>query len=240
MKTVRTSIITTMILAIISFAACKKGSSNKSVVPSSTAQLSFSLAATSANLASLPPDSVSSIPGLVWTAGDANIGRFAFEAKRKGVSIEIESNNLTNVDLFALTPLQTYVTLDTGVYKEIEITAFLERTDTVPPLVVTGTFKNDSAKVIPIEFILSGHATITVEEKNIDINGKTNYTAILDLQLGRLTKGITEADLDKAKVTGGKIIISKTSNTDLYWKMRWNIARCGWSEFREHERDHDN
>ncbi|HTD41025.1 MAG TPA: hypothetical protein VK671_10425 [Mucilaginibacter sp.] len=239
MKTVRTSIIATMVLVVISFAACKKGSKNSSVVPSGTAKLSFQMAATSANLASLPPDSVSSIAGLVWTAGNANIGKFAFEARRSGVSINIESNNLTNVDIFALTPLQTYVTLDTGVYKEIEITAFLESTDTVPPLKVSGTFKNDSSKVVPIEFDLSGHATVKVEQNNIDINGTTDYTALLDLQLTRLTKGVTAADLNGATLTGGKIIISKTSNTMLYWKMRSNIARCGWGEFREFRRDHD-
>jgi len=239
MKTVKTSIIAAAVLAVISFAACNKGSKKSSVVPSGSAKLAFQMTASSANLASLPPDSVSSISGLVWTAGNANIGRFSFEAERKGVSIEIDSRNLTNVDLFALTPLQTYVTLDTGVYKEIEITAFLESTDTVPPLKVTGTFKNDSAKVVPIEFDLSGHATVKVEEKNIDVNGTTDYTALLDLQLNRLTKGITADDLNKATLTNGTIVISKTSNTALYWKMRSNIARCGWGEFREWRHDHD-
>lgn len=235
MKTIKTSIIAMAALAVISLAACQKG--NKSAaVPSGSAKLSFKMQATNAALASLPADSVSSISGLVWTAGTANIGRFTFEAVRNGVSIEIESHNLTNLDLFALKPLQTYVTLDTGVYKEIEIKAFLESTDTVPPLKLSGTFKNDSAKVIPIQFILSGHATVKVQEKNIDINGKTNYTALLDLQMNRLTKGITDADLNKATVTKGTIIISQTSNTWLYWKMRANLGGCGWSEFRE---DHD-
>lgn len=232
MKTIKTSIIAVAALAVVSLAACQKGN-NKSAVPSGTAKLSFKMQATNAALASVPADSVSSISGLVWTAGTANIGRFTFEAVRNGVSIEIESHNLTNLDLFALKPLQTYVTLDTGVYKEIEIKAFLESTDTVPPLKLSGTFKNDSAKVIPIQFILSGHATVKVQEKNIDINGKTNYTALLDLQMNRLTKGITDADLNKATVTNGTIIISQTSNTWLYWTMRANLGGCGWSEFRE-------
>ncbi|MBS1523427.1 MAG: hypothetical protein JST50_20670 [Bacteroidetes bacterium] len=239
MKTVRTSIFAAVVLAMISFAACKKGSNKSSVVPSGSAKLSFQMQATNANLASLPADSVSSISGLVWTAGSANIGRFAFEARRQGVSINVESNNLTNVDLFALTPLQTYITLDTGVYKEIEITAFLESTDTIPPLKVSGTFTNDSSKVVPIEFDLSGHATVQVEEKNIDINGTTDYTALLSMQLDKLTKGITADDLNKAKVTNGTIIISQSSNSALYWKMRSNIARCGWGEFREWRHDHN-
>jgi hypothetical protein len=239
MKTVRTSIIATMILAVISLAACKKNN-NSSVVASGSSKLSFQMKATNANLANLPADSTSLIAGLTWTAGTANVGKFAFEARRNGVSINIFSNNLTNVDLFALTPLQTYVTLDTGVYKEIEITAFLEGTaDTIPPLRLSGTFTNDSSKVVPIEFDLSGKAIVKVEQHNIAINGTTDYTALLDMQLDRVTKGITADDLNKATLTNGSIIISKTSNTTLYWKMRANITRCGWGEFREHHKDHD-
>ncbi len=36
-------------------------------------------------------------------------------------------------------------------------------------------------------------------QKNIDINGTTDYTALLDMQLGKVTKGITAAALNKAK-----------------------------------------
>jgi len=239
MRTVKTSVVAAVILAIISFAACKKGSNKSSTVPSGSVKLSFQMKAANATLASLPADSSSTIAGLTWTAGSANIGKFSFEAERSGISIEIDSHNLTNVDLFALTPLQTYVTLDTGVYKEIEITAFLESTDTIPPLKLSGTFLSDSSKTVPIEFDLSGHATVKVEEKNIDINGTTDYTALLDMQMTRITKGITADDLNKAVLTNGAIIISKTSNPTLYWKMRSNIARCGWGEFREWRHDHD-
>jgi hypothetical protein len=238
MKTIRTSIIATIMLAMISLAACKKSSSPTTL--SANSKLSFQLQAinSTASLAGTTgsaTDSTSAIPGLTWTAGTANIGRFTFEAKRSGVSIEIESRNLTNVDLFALTPLETYVTLDTGIYKQIEIKAYLQGSgnDSVPPLKLVGTFTNDSAKVIPIEFDLTDNAIVQVEANNIDINGSTDYVALLDMQLTRVTKGISAAELNKAKLTGGKIIISRTSNTFLYNRLRSNISGCGRSEFRE-------
>jgi hypothetical protein len=241
MKTVRTSIIASMILVIISLAACKKNSSNAPVTASSTSKLAFQLRAVNSSSDSVKSDSVKldTIQGLVWTAGTANVGKFSFEAVRKGVSINIFSHNMTNVDLFALTPLQTYVTLDTGVYKEIEIKAFLEKSDTIPPLKLTGTFVNDSTKTVPIEFILSDNTVVKVEENNIDISGTTDYTALLNMQLDRLTKGVTAADLNKAKLTGGVIIISAQSNSWLYWKMRSNITGCGWGRFWGHHKDHD-
>jgi len=42
------------------------------------------------------------------------------------------------------------------------------------------------------------------------------------------------AELNKAKLTSGTIVISKSSNTQLYYKMRANIAGCGRSFFRLH------
>jgi hypothetical protein len=90
--------------------------------------------------------------------------------------------------------------------------------------------------VIPIEFDLTDNAIVQVGASNIDINGTTDYTALLDLQLNRVTKGVIAAELDKAKLTGGKIVISKSSNSQLYFKMRANIAGCGRSFFRQHHR----
>jgi hypothetical protein len=240
MKTFSKSIITPLLLAVTLLAACNKNNrSNTTNPPSATSQLTFQLAAVnSADSTGAPVDSVPTIAGLVWSAGTANIGKFNFEARRSGVSINIQSRNLTNVDLFALTPLVTYVTLDTGVYKQIQISAFLQgsNNDSIPPLKLSGSFTNDSSKVVPITFTLTEDAVVQVGANNIDINGTTDYTALLDMQLNKVTKGITAADLDKAKLTGGSIVISKSSNSQLYYKMRANIAGCGRSFFRFHHR----
>ncbi|HEY4195539.1 MAG TPA: hypothetical protein VGM63_08385 [Mucilaginibacter sp.] len=240
MKTFSKSIITPLVLAVILLAACKKNnSSNTATPPSGSSKLTFQLAAVnSADSTGAAVDSVPSIAGLVWSAGTANVGKFDFVAKRSGVSINILSRNLTNVDLFALTPLVTYVTLDTGVYKQIQISAFLESSnnDSIPPLKLSGSFTNDSSKVVPITFTLTDNAIVQVGASNIDINGTTDYTALLDMQLNKVTRGITAADLNKAKVTNGTIVISRSSNSQLYYKMRANIAGCGRSFFRFHHR----
>ena len=238
MKTIRTSILASVALIMISLAACQKNNkSNTPTVASKSSQLSFQMQAVASAVDSTTgKDSTQGITGLTWTTGKANVGKFSFVAKRSGVSISIFSNNLTNVDLFALTPLQTYVTLDTGTYKSIVITAYLEKSDTVAPLKLTGTFATDSAKTVPIEFDLTDNAIVQVKTKDIDINGTTDYTALLDLQLNKVTKGITADDLNKAKQTNGSIIISSKSNVFLYYKMRANIALCGWYQFRWHDR----
>ncbi len=235
MKTVRITIITVIALSIASMMGCKKSSTRS--VASGSSKLSFQLAVKNGTTLATPASDT--IPGLVWTAGTADVSKFSFEARRNGVSIEIESNNLTTVNLFGVSPVTTYVTLDTGIYKEIEVTAFLDHssTDTIP-LKLTGTFKTDSGKTVPIQFDLMSDARIKVEEKNIDLNGTATVTALVDIALDKLMNGITAADLDKATLTNGGIVISKTSNSWLYFKILANISGCGHAEWREDHHDH--
>lgn len=233
MKTFKTSIIATILLAVISLTACKKNSSTPAPSKLSTSKVAFQMKVVNAVVTTTTIDTIA---GLTWHAGTANISRFVFEAKRGGVSINIQTSNLMNIDVFSISPAITFVTLDTGVYKEIEIKAFLEPTsDTAHiPLKLTGTFKNDSSKLIPIELDLNSDVTLKTELDNFDITGTTNYVALVEMQLEKLTVGVTAADLNAATLTGGKIIISKTSNSSIYWKIRSNLAGCGHSEFREH------
>src|ERR1700744_3138886 len=99
MKTFRTSIFTAIASGQLLLAACSKNnSSNTPVVASSSSKLSFQLQATNTNLASTPADTATAaVTGLTWASGTANVGKFAFVAKRTGVSINIQSSNLTNV-----------------------------------------------------------------------------------------------------------------------------------------------
>jgi hypothetical protein len=237
MKTFKKSIFAVVLLAVIALAACKKNSSTPKLA-SATSQLAFQVQAS--NLASVP-DSL--IKGLTWTAGIANISKFTFEAQRKGTTIDITSRNVDSVDIFSLNPTMTYVTLDTGVYKEIEVKVYLEpSSDTSKlPLKLTGTFTNDSSKVIPIELDLNSDVTISTEVDNVDITGTADYTALVTMELYKLMAGVTATELDKATLTGGKIIISKTSNASIYRMIRSNVSdwRCGHFEFREHGRGDD-
>src|ERR1700733_3116116 len=127
MKKFTTGTIAAIALAVLSITGCKKTGSSPS---STTSQLSFEMQAdnSTTNLSSsstgLSTNSTfTGITGLTFTSGTANISRFKFEAKRQGVEIEISSRNLTNIDLFALSPKIAGVTLDTGTYREIEISA---------------------------------------------------------------------------------------------------------------------
>lgn len=233
MKTVKITIITVIVLSIASMMGCKKSNVSKPI--KSTSQLAFQLKATHLADSVTVPDTIT---GLTWLSGTADVASFTFDAWRNGVSIEIENHNATTVNLFAPSPILTYVTLDTGTYKKISITANIEPSSSDPtPLVLKGTFKTDSAKTDTIVFNFSADTKIKVQARNITLDGTNDFMALVDIALDKLTHGITAADLNGATVTNGTIVISATSNKDLYWKMVQNLKGCGHEKWRE--RDHD-
>ena len=182
-----------------------------------------------------------SIAGLSWTAGIANISKFKLEAKRNGVETEIESKNLTNVDLFALSPTVANITVDSGTYKEIEIRVVLLHSSTSAiPLKLTGTFTNSSGTPVPIEFDFNDDAIIKAEAHDVVITGTTDFAALVHMHLSKLTAGLSASDLEAATLTNNTIIVSQTSNTSIYNKILNNLTTCGDSEFRdEHHKGKD-
>jgi len=245
MRAFKTGIYAAIVLALTGLAACKKSGNSPS---SKTSQLSFQLKADNATSSLSVSNTGSklstnstfqSIPGLTFTSAVANISRFKLEAKRNGVEIEVTSKNLSNVDLFAIDPTVTSVTLDTGLYREIEIKVELQHTaDTSAlPLKLKGTFTPTGGAAIPIEFDFNSDATIKAEAENIDVSSTINFVALIHLHLNKLQAGVTATDLANATQTNGIIIISPTSNTDIYNKILANIASCGENEFKEHHKN---
>ena len=244
--------LTTCIALLIAgnlLTSCKK--SGVSSAASANSQLEFGLQTDSAsmNLAFTPATglpaplgastrALSTAPTVVWTSGIANISGFKFEARKKGLNIEVVSHNVAHVDLFALAASLPNVTLDTGTYKEIEIRiAFTKTTTADLPLVLKGTFTTQGGAAVPIELDFNDNAEVRTGADNVVVDGKTDITTIVKLHLNRLFRGITSAALDQATRTNGTIVISGSSNTSFYDQISHNITSCGESEgFEKHEK----
>ena len=242
MKTQKISTMATVVLMAIALGACKKNDGT----PASTApQMAFQLKAvnSSAGLASvngLVTQSTASA-SVTWTSGTANITRFKLEAKKNGTEIELTSRNLSNVDLFSISPSVTSITLNPGTFTEIEIKImFTHSADPASmPLILKGTY-NSGTGDIPIEFDLNDDATIKAEAENVTVAAGMDYTSIIQMHLDKLLKGISTADLDGAAQTGGTIVISQASNTALYDAIRLNLGTSCDNQFEEHHHGEGN
>jgi hypothetical protein len=223
--------------------SCKKDGTS-----GSTSQVSFALSAdntiapisaTNKSGGIIAASTTTATAGSIsWTSGIVNITQFKLEAKKNGKGIEIKSKNLSNVDLFALTPSLISASIDTGTYKEIELRAVFTKSTTADiPVKLKGTFTTAGGAIIPIEFDFNEDATFKAEAVNITVSTTTDFTAKLNLHLNIVLSDVVSAELDKATRTNGTIIISSSSNPLLYAKAIVNIAKAmGSKGFDEHKR----
>ena len=66
---------------------------------------------------------------------------------------------------------------------------------------------------------------------NVTLLSNTGYHALTTLNLSLLTRGISQAMLDNAAKTNGAIVISSSSNVDLYTIIFNNLRDCDGMEF---------
>jgi hypothetical protein len=161
---------------------------------------------------------------VTWNSGIANIARFQFEAKKHNTEVEINSKNLTNVDLFAITPSLIGATIDTGTYKEIEIRIVFEKTtSTALPLVLKGTFKS-AGTAVPIELDFNDNAVIKAQSEDVVVDQTKDLATTFSMHLNKLLAGVSAADIDAATRTNDSIIISDTVNISLYNIIKANVT----------------
>lgn len=173
-----------------------------------------------------------------WTSAIANIAQFKLEAKKNGKEVEIKTSNLTNVDLFALTPSIITAKIDTGTYKEIELRAvFVKSTTADIPVRLKGTFTTAAGATVPVEFDFNEDAVFKAQANNVTVTADADITAKLNLHMNLVLSSVAASELDKATRTNGTILISSSTNQTLYAKALIGIARALESRgFEAHKR----
>jgi hypothetical protein len=234
-----------MVFTALLSTSCKKGATSTSTTP----QISFAMTSDNplANLAAVGTVNGASVAGVAsinWTSGTADISRFKLEAKRNNNEVEISSKNITNVDLFSLSPSVVSTAIDTGTYKEIEIKVMLRKSTTSDlPLVLKGIYTTAGGASIPVEFDFNDNMEIKVEAENVVVDGTKNIRSILSMHLNKLFAGVSPQQIDAAPRTSDVLVISSSINTSLYNKIKANLSSCiGSKGFEKHvmaEREKD-
>ena len=171
---------------------------------------------------------------IVWDSAHLVVSNIKFEAELKSLvthrdSIEISYKwtgpqvaNLLNPDIsfgnFLLQP---------GFYDEIEITVKGEKdySGNVPVFYLHGSFTGSTA-ILPLEVIVNQDVTFKTEKDSVEITEESiDLTGYIQLYLDELMEKINPTDLDNARLTNGVIVISDTSNRDIYYTIFKNLAR---------------
>lgn len=154
---------------------------------------------------------------ITWTSGSAYVTETKFEAKRNGIEIEFKSSNALQVNLFAsvISSLGN-ISIPAATYTELEYKITLNQNGTVPALQLNGEYTNSVGGVTPVVFNINSLFLIKAEQNNVAVSAGTSLTALTTLDLSFVSNGITQAMMNSAVISSGKITISASSNVNLY------------------------
>lgn len=197
--------------AIIIFSSCSKpGSSDDSTSSSMEFKLGTSNPLVTVNKVAGPGT-------ILWTSGSAYASQVKMEAKQNASELEFKSVTPHLVDLFgSVVAGMGNITLPAGTYTEVEFKITLSQNGATPAMELNGQYTNAASVVTPVVFTLNTLQLLKTEQSNVTVTSNSNFTALTTINLAFVSAGITQAMLNSATVTSGKIMISSSSNTNLY------------------------
>ncbi len=158
------------------------------------------------------------VPGsILWTSGTAAASEVKLEAKKNNSEIEYKSAGSVQVDLFASVVASLgSIVIPVGTYTEVEFKITLNQNGSNPAMELNGQYTNGAGVATPVVFSLNSLFILKAEQSNVSVTGNSSITTLTTLDLSFVSNGITQAMLNSATITNGKIIISASSNSNLY------------------------
>ena len=214
-------LLMTGIVAVLLLSNCSK-SSPDNVSPAPAATMQFQL--TTSNPAVVV--NVVASGTITWTSGSAYATETKLEAKKSGSQFEFKSSTAQTVNLFGsvLTSLGN-ISIPAGTYTEVEYKLTLNQNGAVPALELKGQYTNSIGAVTPVIFNINSLFLIKAEQSNVVVNAGTTISALTTLDLAFVSNGITQAMMNSATVSSGKITISASSNANIYNIMVNNLTQ---------------
>lgn len=240
-----------VILSVVAMTSCTKDASKSTSNTSNTPVLGLSIQALNPKF-NLPVTAsgskAASATSLVnVTTAKLLVSRLSFEAElkmnhssRDSVSIEYNWNGPKVIDLLNPTNEFGQLNLQPGFYDEIElrVASMRSNSDTVPIFNLAGNYTNSLNVVTPIVFTVNEDILLKTELKNdtITSNASSAFSGAIQVYLDQLFVNLLPADLDNAVKTNGTIVISSTSNRNLYMIIAANFLKRHHSEFNHHHK----
>ena len=176
-------------------------------------------------------------PGsILWTSGTASATMIKLEAKNSGSEqVEFKSNTAQQIDLFASVAASLgNVSIPAGTYTEVEFRIEIAQSGSNPALQLNGQFTSGTGVVTPVIFLVNSMIDIKSEQTNVTVTDNSSATALTTLNLALLTSGITQTMMNSATHTGGTMIISSSSNANLYNIISNNLIQSHGVEVHHH------
>jgi hypothetical protein len=236
-KTMKKSLLLSAVAVALIFGACKKSSNNNTTYSTAADQaaMSYELVAANTNYAF---DSVVPVANIVWDTALATPDVIIFQATDSNVQIQLKATNTEQINLMSSVAMDFgNFTLPSGKYTKTKLTIDLDKTGNQPDLELNGRVTNGSV-TLPVEVMVDESVQLQTDEDSITITNDSSYIAATTLDLSSVTAGITANMLLNAKLTNGVIIISSSSNQNLYMMILHSLGaarpHCSFMHYFHH------
>ena len=154
---------------------------------------------------------------IVWTSGSAWATETKLEAKQNGSQLEFKTSVPQQVNLFSsVIAGMGNISIPSGTYTEVEFKITLNQNGSNPAVELNGQYTSGTGVVTPVVFSINTFFLIKAEQTNVVVVANTSISALTTLNLSLVSSGITQAMMNSATQTSGKILINASSNVNLY------------------------
>ena len=137
------------------------------------------------------------------------------------------------VDLFKLSQEFGSIEIKAGNYENIRLKVVLHKQITGSVFALSGVYTDELGKQTPVQFNFNEDLTLELPSENLTVSSSADYTGLLILQLNNLLSGVSSSDFKAAvKNVNGELLISSSSNADLFNKIKAGFASLAKAEFR--------
>lgn len=184
----------------------------------------------------------SSNPSVRWDTAIMVVSKVVAEAE-KLASIQNGDSNKPQylwygpkiINLFDQNATIGIIPVPPGYYNEVEIWLYGNKIDAGknPVLYLSGIYTNSGGMKFSMIIDITNDVILKVEKQNVNLNVSTvrQQSGMIQLALDKLFSNILPLTLDHIGTTTGKIIISETSNTDLYNQILKQLALIASIDF---------
>lgn len=122
-----------------------------------------------------------------------------------------------------------FINIEAGEYKEIELELDLIDHKNEPSIYIEGTFSSQNGAVIPVVYEFFGddidfEVEIEAEDDGyFTIDARNNPLALFEINAVNWFRGVNDSDFENATRIGGKILINKDNNRNIYSRVTNNI-----------------
>lgn len=213
MKNYFKSIPAYFVASMLIFSAC----SEDAETTQPTVQMQFNTVNTAT---SVPSNSRVAANSLEFTSGSITLTEIEFEAETDegdSVEVNIQQNVVIDFATGATSPDLSSLVFPAGTYAEARVELELLDENEIPSVLLEGTFIDSNNESHPVRFEFNSGETFEVErEGSITFSAGANVVAEVTFDPTVWFAGVTSGMLERATKIEGVIVISETSNEEIF------------------------